>query len=192
MPTPFTLTSERLILRPFALSDAADVQRLAGDFSVADTTRVVPHPYLDGMAEDWISTHEPPSDVAIQLELAAVERNSHALVGAVSLVAISHQDSRAEMGYWIGKPYWGNGYCTEAAKVLLDHAFGQLSLNRVCARYLKRNGASGRVLEKLGMQEEGCLRQENKKWDVFEDVVVCGILRSEWEALRDSAEGSSN
>ena len=78
------------------------------------------------------------------------------------------------------------------AKVLLDHAFGQLSLNRVCARYLKRNGASGRVLEKLGMQEEGCLRQENKKWDVFEDVVVCGILRSEWEALRDSAEGSSN
>ena len=99
MSTPFTLTSERLILRPFALSDAADVQRLAGDFAVADTTRVVPHPYLDGMAEDWISTHEPPSDVAIHLELAAVERKSNALVGAVSLVAISHQDSRAEMGY---------------------------------------------------------------------------------------------
>jgi RimJ/RimL family protein N-acetyltransferase len=192
MTTPFRLTSERLILRPFALSDAPDVQRLAGAFAIADTTRVVPHPYLDGMAENWIATHEPPSDVALQLELATVEKETHALVGAVSLVAISHQDSRAEMGYWIGECYWGKGYCTEAARVLLDHAFGHLALNRVCARYLKRNGASGRVLEKIGMREEGCLRQENKKWDTFEDVVVCGILRSEWETLTTPADDSAN
>ena len=191
MTTPFRLTTERLVLRPFVLSDAADVQRLAGDFAIADTTRVVPHPYLDGMAEDWIATHEPPSDVALQLELAVVEKVTDALVGAASLVAISQQDSRAEMGYWIGKPYWGKGYCTEAAKVLLDHAFSHLRLNRVCARYLKRNAASGRVLEKIGMREEGCLRQENKKWDAFEDVVVCGILRHEWTSTNPAEQSAT-
>ena len=179
MTSPFHLTTERLILRPFTLDDAPDVQRLAGTFAIADTTRVVPHPYLDGMAEAWISTHENPVEATLQIQLAVQEAVTGKLAGAISLVEISHQDSRAEMGYWIGQPFRGQGYCTEAAHALLDYAFQTLDLNRVCARYLKRNPASGRVLEKLGMREEGCLRQHNKKWDNFEDVVICGILRSE-------------
>ena len=181
MTSNFRLTTERLLLRPFAMKDAADVRRLAGDWAVADTTRVVPHPYLEGMAEDWISTHEDPAEATLQIQLAVQERATGALVGAIALVDISDQDSRAEMGYWIGKPFWGQGYCTEAAGSLLNYAFHKLELNRVCARYLKRNPASGRVLEKLGMREEGCQRSHNKKWDDIEDVVVCGILRAEWD-----------
>ena len=180
MPSSFLLKTKRLILRPFAITDAPDVQRLAGDWAIADTTRVVPHPYLDGLAEEWIETHEDPAEATLQIQLAVEEAASGKLAGAMSLVDISHEDSRAEMGYWIGKPFWGKGYCTEAARSLLSYAFQALELNRVCARYLKRNPASGRVLEKLGMREEGVLRNHNKKWSEFEDVVLCGILRTEW------------
>ena len=180
MTHSFPLITERLVLRAFTPADAPDVQRLAGEWEVADTTRVVPHPYLDGMAEDWISTHEDPAQATLQIQLAVAEQATNALVGAISLVDINHQDSRAELGYWIGQPFWGQGYCTEAATALLAFAFQALELNRVCAQYLKRNPASGRVLEKLGMREEGLLRRHNKKWENFEDVIVCGILRSEW------------
>ena len=182
MPNDFPLKTARLLLRAFTLDDSADVQRLAGERVIADTTRVVPHPYLDGMAEDWITTHEPPNAAVLQIQLAIEEIDTGSLVGAISLVDLTREDSRAEMGYWIGKPYWGKGYCTEAGRALLGYAFKTLDLNRVMAKYLKRNPASGRVLEKLGMTQEGILRRHNKKWDEFEDVVVCGILKDEWSA----------
>ena len=180
MTSAFPLHTARLLLRAFTLDDAADVQRLAGDRIIADTTRVVPHPYLDGMAEDWIKTHEDPSKATLQIQLAVEEVATGSLAGAISLVDLNHQDSRAEMGYWIGQPYWGKGYCTEASQTLLNYAFNALELHRVTAKYLRRNPASGRVLEKIGMTQEGVLRRHNKKWDAFEDVVVCGILREEW------------
>jgi len=180
MPHAFPLATERLLLRAFTFADAKDVQRLAGERIIADTTRVVPHPYLDGMAEDWISTHEDPNEARLQIQLAVEERKTQSLAGAISLVDLNHQDSRAEMGYWIGRPFWGQGYCTEAGQALLGYAFNALAFNRVTAKYLRRNPASGRVLEKLGMTQEGILRRHNKKWDTFEDVIICGILREEW------------
>jgi RimJ/RimL family protein N-acetyltransferase len=83
----------------------------------------------------------------------------------------------AEMGYWIGKPFWNHGYCTEAAKRLVRFGFEALQLNRILARHLSRNPASGRVMEKIGMQYEGCLRQHIKKWGVFEDLKIYAILK---------------
>jgi [ribosomal protein S5]-alanine N-acetyltransferase len=84
------------------------------------------------------------------------------------------------MGYWIGVPYWGRGYCTEAAGALLAHAFGPLGLHRVHATHLTRNPASGRVMQKLGMRHEGRMREHFLKWGVFEDVERYGILDREW------------
>ena len=87
---------------------------------------------------------------------------------------------RLELGYWIGYPYWNQGYCTEAAQVVLVYGFSILGLNRIHGRCLKRNPASGRVMEKIGMVQEGCLRAHDKKWEQFEDLVLYGILKSEW------------
>jgi RimJ/RimL family protein N-acetyltransferase len=176
----FSLNTERLLIRSFNIADAPTVQKLAGDRVIADTTRIVPHPYLDGLAEEWIQSQQPPGPESTTIELAITLRQDTTLVGAISLVAINRQDSRAELGYWIGKPFWGKGYCTEAASEILRYAFETVRLNRVSARHLARNPASGRVLEKIGMSREGCLRQDNKKWDIFEDVVVHGILAAEW------------
>jgi ribosomal-protein-alanine N-acetyltransferase len=177
------LETARLLLRQFALSDAADVQRLAGDRAIADTTLMIPHPYEDGMAEQWIGTHAPKFDSGEQMTLAIILGESGHLVGAVSL-SIDARFDRAELGYWVGKPYWGRGYCTEASRAVVDWGFRELRLNRVFATHFKRNPASGRVMQKLGMTEEGCLKQHIKKWDRYDDLVVYGMTRSEWAGAR--------
>jgi len=185
-----TLQTERLWLRPFVLADAKEVQRLAGNKAIADTTANIPHPYLDGLAEQWISSHQEGFEAGELINFAIVLKDSGGLIGAISLMNISAQHERAELGYWIGKPYWNQGYGTEAARAVLEYGFSVLSLNRIHGCFLKRNPASGRVMEKIGMSYEGCLRQHDKKWEQFEDIVIYGILRSEWRNKAKQTEAS--
>jgi RimJ/RimL family protein N-acetyltransferase len=174
------LETDRLVLRPFAQSDAADVQRLAGEHAIADTTLNIPHPYEDGMAEDWIATHLPAWRAGELATFAVKLREGGALIGAAGLKLELGFD-RGELGYWIGEPYWNRGYCTEAARALVDYGFRRLALHRIQATHLARNPASGRVMQKLGMTQEGVLREHTKKWGVYEDLVLYGILRETWE-----------
>lgn len=178
-----TLHSNRLTLRPFELADSTDVQRLAGDRAIADTTLLIPYPYEDGMAEQWISSHQAKIEAGEMAIFAIILQESQKLVGAIGLEIVS-RFQRAELGYWIGKPYWGNGYCTEAGRLVLEYGFSTLNLNRIHAHHFKRNPASGRVLQKLGMKHEGFARQHVKKWDVFEDIELYGMLKEEWEKKR--------
>lgn len=171
-----TLTTERLILRPFEPEDAPVVQRLAGDRVVADTTERIPHPYEDGMAEAWIATHPQQFLERKQCTFAIVLKDGQQVIGAVGLtLTVAH--SRGELGYWIGREFWNRGFCTEAARAVIEYGFSGLGLHRIHARHLTRNPASGRVMAKLGMQHEGRLRQHTRKWDIFEDVDVYGVLR---------------
>lgn len=173
-----TLTTPRLLLRPFTLADAPEVQRLAGDFAIADTTGNIPHPYPDGAAEAWIGSQPAEFEQGKSATFAIVSRAENILIGAIGLHFKPEHDS-AEMGYWIGKPYWGQGYCTEAARALLAYGFNECGLNRIMARHSARNPASGRVMQKIGMTYEGCLRQSVKKWGNYEDLKIYGILKSE-------------
>ncbi len=175
-PMP-TLRTERLILQPFALSDAPTVQRLAGDREVATTTLTIPHPYDDGVAEAWIGKHREYWEEQKSLALA-VTTSEEGLIGAISF-ALKLAHRRAEVGYWIGVPFWNRGFATEAARALIDFGFDQLGLNRVEAQYFVRNPASRRVLEKVGMKFEGIRREHMVKWDVAEDVGLCAILASD-------------
>ena len=179
------LETGRLLLRPFQLSDASDVQRLAGNWAIADTTLNVPHPYEDGMAEAWISTHQPSFDAGELAAFAITLKANSELVGAVGL-QVAQSFDRANMGYWIGEPFWGLGYCTEAARSIVKYGFTELKLQRLHAQHLARNPASGRVLQKIGMSKEGTARQHTKKWGKFEDLVLYGLLRSEWEGRESS------
>ena len=100
-------------------------------------------------------------------------------IGAIGLT-ISPRNQRAEMGYWLGVPYWNKGYATEAARAVLRFGFQELGLNRIYASYFPRNPASGRVMEKAGMRYEGTLRQHFVRWSEPEDLVYYSILKSEW------------
>lgn len=177
-PRP-TLQTERLILRPFNLDDATAVQRLAGDRAIASTTTAIPHPYEDGVAERWILTHQQRFDSGESALFAITLRQDGALIGAIGL-EINVESLRAEVGYWIGKPYWNQGYCTEAARAVIGYRFSKLDLNKIHAIHFARNPASGRVMQKIGMRREGTLRQHVRKWGAFEDVEYYAILRSEF------------
>jgi RimJ/RimL family protein N-acetyltransferase len=175
-----TLETERLVLRPFRLDDAPEVQQLAGDRSIAATTLAIPHPYVDGMARDWISKHQSYFDLGKGITFAISLKADGSLLGAMSLMAMEagHQ---AELGYWVGRPYWDRGFCTEAGEAVLRYAFTQLGLARVHCHHFARNPASGRVMRKLGMQHEGTRLRHVKKWGKFEDVELYGILLEDWK-----------
>ncbi len=81
----------------------------------------------------------------------------------------------------MGRPYWGRGYCTEAARALLGYAFHTLELNKVESECLTRNPASARVLQKIGLSSEGIRRQRYLKWGRFEDVEQFGLLKVDYE-----------
>jgi RimJ/RimL family protein N-acetyltransferase len=174
------LRTERLLLRGVILADAPRIQELAGDRDIASTTLRIPHPYEDGMAEACIASHPQLLEAGTSLPLAVVLAQTQQFIGAVGL-EINAEYERAELGYWIGKPYWGHGYCTEAARAVVRYAFEDLRLNKIVAHHFARNPASGRVMEKLGMMREGYLRQQIKKWGEFEDEVAYGLLRGEYK-----------
>lgn len=171
-----TLRTERLTIRPLELADAARVQELAGARAIADTTANIPHPYPDGVAPEWIGGRAAAWDTGKEASWAIA--NSEGLIGGIGL-RLHASDRRAELGYWLGVPYWGMGYATEASRSVLAFAFDTLDLNRVHACHLARNPASGRVLEKIGMRREGVFRQHETKWGVLEDLVMWGVLRGE-------------
>ena len=178
------LETERLLLRGFLLSDAPRVQALAGDQEIARVTLNIPHPYADGLAESWISSHPKDFELGRSAVFAITERVTHELLGAVGLT-INRHHARAELGYWIGRPFWGKGYASEAATRLLEYGFTELRLNRIHAAHFSENPASGRVMQKIGMEPEGLLKEHYLKWDHFVDSVIYGIQASAWHGKKD-------
>src|SRR3972149_8357873 len=176
-----SLTTVRLRLRAFMSGDAEEVTRLAGAREVADTTLHIPHPYSLDDALDGTPSQDIAGDRRAAANFAIDRREDGQLLGAIG-IHLNRDHEYAEMGYWIGVPYWNQGYCTEAGARALAYAFEKLKLNRVQARRDSQRPATGWVMRKLGMQREGTLRQVVKKWDRFEDLVLYSILRSDWEA----------
>jgi RimJ/RimL family protein N-acetyltransferase len=174
--SPPSLETPRLILRPFELWDAPEVQRLAGDFRIADTTLRIPHPYEDGMAEAWILQQAETTLQSAELVFAIVRKEDAALVGAIGLAGIG--GGEAELGYWIGVPYWNQGYCSEAGIAVLTLAFSKLGLNRIHANHFRRNPTSGRVLQKLGMKPDPSGPTQVEKAGRSEEVVAYAISPS--------------
>jgi ribosomal-protein-alanine N-acetyltransferase len=185
--TPPTLETVRLKLRPYAEADIAELLPLIGTREVAATTLRIAHPYTEQDAKDFLKLAEEPG----RLWLAATLRSDGRQIGGIGL-RIDEQHQHAELGYWLGTPYWGQGYVTEAAREMLRYGFEDLKLHRIFASHFKHNPASGRILVKLGMRHEGCQREHLRKWDQFVDSELYGILRRDWNILgQNSGEISS-
>ncbi|HEX9105124.1 MAG TPA: GNAT family N-acetyltransferase [Polyangia bacterium] len=168
-----TLVTERLRLRPLAPADAADVQRLAGRFEVAGTTANIPHPYPDGAAAAFIAAQ---ADAWRDGSAAtwAITRDG-ALLGCIGLALTARAHARASLGYWVAHGEWNRGYATEAARPVVAWALAD-GWHRVEATHLTRNPASGRVMQKLGMQREGCMRGYFRRFDKWEDVELYALV----------------
>ncbi|MEM7430337.1 MAG: GNAT family N-acetyltransferase [Pseudomonadota bacterium] len=175
--------TDRLVLRPFSIGDAQDVQRLAGNAKVADTTYRIPHPYEDGIAEEWIDSHEAAFLDGTQVVFAITLRDCKTLVGAIGLT-IAVAENEAELGYWVGLPYWNRGIATEATAAVLDYGFSQTRLGKIRAWHLLRNPSSGRVMQKAGMFRDERNRRKIKKNDREESLVSYVLSRSDWASQR--------
>ena len=138
-------------IEPYGVRHAPAFQTLASDARIAATT-LVPHPY--------------PENGAVRLAEAAAEARQRreafafavvvgeAVVGSCSLKHLDWEARQAEIGYWIGVPYWGRGYASAAVRLVTAYGLGALGLRRIVAEVLEENAASGRVLEKAGYRRE--------------------------------------
>lgn len=172
------LESARLRLRPYDEADIAELLPLIGRREVAATTRL-PYPYTEQDARDFIARTSESDKVWLAITLRSDGRQ----IGGVGL-HLDAQHHHAELGYWLGTAYWGQGYATEAAREMVRYGFGVLRLHRIYAFHFEGNLTSGRILQKLGMRHEGCQRKHVCKWDQFFDLELYGILRDEWETRR--------
>jgi [ribosomal protein S5]-alanine N-acetyltransferase len=175
MTTPPILETTRLRLRPYCDADIAELVPLIGTREVAATTLRIPHPYSAQDARDFVARIHDSDEVRLAITL----RSDGRLCGGIGL-RLEPEHQRAELGYWIGLPYWGKGYATEAALAMLRHGFETLKLHRIFASHFTHNSASGRVLGKLGMRYEGCQPEHIRKWDQFVDLELYGMLRQDW------------
>lgn len=172
------LLSTRLKLRFFETSDAPVVDLLLGDCDIDASTASKLQSYDDGPGVVWVADHQSKYEEEL-INFAITLKSTDALIGGIGL-RINPSFDRAELGYWIGEPFWGQGYCTEAARAILLYSFTTLNLNRVFSSHDWDNLASGKVLEKIGMKKEGVARQHYKIQDKYTDSVEYGILRSEF------------
>jgi RimJ/RimL family protein N-acetyltransferase len=175
------LETERLWLRSFSEADIPELVPLIGAREVAATTLRIPHPYDETHAREYLAGNATSEDIRLAITLRA----GASIVGGIGLHPNS-QDRHAEIGYWIGVPFWGQGYATEAARALVKYGFEELKLERIFATHFQGNSVSGNVLRKLGMRHEGCMRRHVLKWERFLDVELYGILRDEWWAASRS------
>lgn len=166
-----------IVLRAFAPADAPRVAQLCGAREVAEMTSLIPHPYSEALAREWIATHE--TEAPTEHTYAVLRRTDEILIGAFGLRP--HPRTADMLGYWIGMPYWGKGYATAALATGLALAFSCLDLELVQATHLARNTASGRVMEKCGLREVG-RELRSHRGGPPESLCIRAISRQDWEA----------
>jgi ribosomal-protein-alanine N-acetyltransferase len=180
MNSPPTLETPRLFLRPYAEGDIEELLPLIGTREVAATTLRIAHPYSEEDARGFLALAQQAGKIWLAITLRSDRRQ----IGGIGL-RVEDQHQHAELGYWLGVPFWGMGYATEAAREMLRYGFSDLHLHRIFASHFKHNPTSGNILKKLGMQHEGCQREHLRKWDQFVDSELYGILRKEWQNLTE-------
>ena len=178
------LQTERLTLRLHTPSDIPALMPVIGAREIAATTLRIPHPYTESDAQDFIAGTQEELLNSSSLRLGIVVRESGTLCGGAGL-RIEPDHRRAELGYWIGVPYWGKGYATEAARAVVQYGFETLQLHRTFASHFANNLASARVLRKIGMRHEGSQRGHILKWGEFLDIEMYGMVAADMDrALR--------
>ena len=151
-PAP-SLVTARLLLRTPSEADIPDIVGQANDWAVARRLGRLPHPYGEADAHHFLA-HVVPKELA----WAICSRTDGTFMGCIGLTPEPAGDA-AELGYWLGRRFWGWGFATEAGAAVVAHAVTELRLPRLTSGYFTDNAASGRVLSKLGFVQAGCTQR---------------------------------
>jgi RimJ/RimL family protein N-acetyltransferase len=172
------LKTERLVLRAPRPDDAKAITSLINDRRIAENTARIPHPYSLADAHAFLA--ETNRDARERSFLIALADGT--VIGGCGIHDLSA--AGPELGYWIGVPHWGRGYVTEAARALIDHAFGALGYERLTSRARVSNPASRRVLEKCGFQWTGVSLIRIRALKSSAPVDCFRLDRGLWASLR--------
>lgn len=185
MSVPFPqFETVRLIMRRPNRADVPAITELLQDREVANNTLTIPYPYTEAHALGYMDYIEgQPGEENPGYNLALIRREDGAFLGICG-IHVNDRHNLAELGYWIGQPYRGQNYTTEAIQRLIQFGFEALGLNRIMAQCFIPNVGSARVMEKCGMIREGLLRQAVKHnlSGEYRDVYLYSILCSEFMA----------
>ena len=177
------IETARLVLRPFRMEDAADMYRnWASDPEVTRFLTWQPHADL-GVTQKYLTmvteNYSDPRHYEWALELKALGQ----VIGALSIVRMDEEIGAVELGYCMGRTWWGQTLMPEAVQGILPYLFREVGANRVAARHAVGNPKSGRVMQKAGMTYEGTLRQAARSNQGLEDLCVYSILAREFSEV---------
>lgn len=183
-----TLETERLILRRFAVTDAeAMFRNWASSEEVARFLTWEPHEntgVTEALLREWVSAYDKPDTYNWVLVL----KETGEPIGNLSVVRYYKETECAMLGWCLGTRWWGRGYMPEAGKAVLRYLFETVGVRRVCANHDLQNPKSGRVMQKLGMKQEGILRQHGFARGRIVDDVWYGILADEYREMQHGTE----
>ncbi|MHA6194051.1 GNAT family N-acetyltransferase [Pseudomonas wadenswilerensis] len=174
MPQPCIRTS-RLQLSPLRIEQAQHLAALGNDPFIAANTANFPSPYTLEHAQDYIR-QTSASDNAKVNPVFGIELLDGTLIGVINL-KLTPRHRSGHLAYWMGAPFRGQGYMSEAARAVVEHGFQALALNRVESACFAVNQASARVLENAGLLPEGCKRRAFCKDGTFHDLLLFGAIR---------------
>jgi RimJ/RimL family protein N-acetyltransferase len=172
------LKSERLVLRELLDSDFEAVHAYAADLDVVRYMEWGPNSEAETRQFLGCAQSHASKNPRIVFELAVVDTQTDRLIGSIGLHT---KGTQAMLGFCFSRSAWGQGYATEAARLLVDFGFRSLGVHRIWAESDPENAASLRVLEKLGMRREGHFRHDCQVRGEWRDTVVYAILEDEWK-----------
>jgi 8-oxo-dGTP diphosphatase len=172
------IETPRLILRAVTLADAPWIERYVSDWDIARHTARIPHPYPPGGAVDFVRSLDPKDGPTFAIE----RREDREPVGLIGLEL--EGPGEAEVGFWIGKPFWRRGYASEALKAVIEHAFRKVGLSSLIAMAVPENRASIRVQEKAGLTYTGMAETEAPARGGKHKVERRALEQAQWQKHR--------
>ncbi|MGC2202149.1 MAG: GNAT family N-acetyltransferase [Stellaceae bacterium] len=150
------IETRRLQLRSFRNSDLAGLVRLINNWEIAGWVSSVPHPYTEADGREWIARVQRDHAIGRPRRFAIALKETGRLIGGVGLDGSTGDGSEEPaLGYWLGQPYWGNGYAREAVAAIIDYGLRTLGLETIRAYTDPANLASQKVLLHCGLKEVG-------------------------------------
>lgn len=183
LAAPPSIQSERLLVRLFVQSDLPALYKVN---SSEEVTALLPYATWKSMAdaEAWFQRMEGIQATGLALQFVVVLRSTGMAIGTCLLFRFEEGSARAELGYVLGRAYWGQGFMREALEALIGTSFGNMGLRRIEAEVDARNQSSARLLRRVGFTMEGLLRQRWVAKGEVRDVEMFGLLRSDWPACQ--------
>jgi len=173
------LETDRLRLR---MPNAEDIPRMvqhANNKKISNMTLSMPHPYHEKDAIYWINMANQGFEDKNHFIFAICKQSDNLFMGGIGL-RLNTRFNRAELGFWIGEPFWNNGYVTEAIGKILEFGFERVGLHKIHASHFVNNPASGKVMRKNGMIREGELVDHIKKGDKYLTIIQYRLTKDEY------------